>query len=98
LDTRSAAAEALGEIGDARAVRPLCAALAVSSALGPHGNIADDSLTWFIVSALDRIGDARVAGPLRALRVAPNDFGPQQDTKARRQAIEALRKIGGVPD
>ena len=100
LDLPCHAADALGAIGDARAVEPLCAALAASAALDSRGHFADTSLTGFIVRALDRIGDARVVGPLRALRFAQDAFGrPQpQDTEARIQAVEALRKIGGAPD
>ena len=53
---RSSAAEALGEIGDARAVEPLCAAL----------RDKDVDVREAAAEALGKIGDARAAVPLRS--------------------------------
>jgi len=53
---RNGAASALGQIGDARAVEPLCAALKEEK--GPHMSAA---------KALGRIGDARAVEPLASL-------------------------------
>lgn len=55
-DVREDAADALGEIGDARAVEPLIAAL----------GDPDDDVREAAAEALGNIGDPRAADPLRA--------------------------------
>ncbi len=75
---RSNAAEALGEIGDARAVEPLIQALLGDESEGVRGEAA---------GALGHIGDARAVEPLiQALK--------DEDWWVRKEAAWALGKIG----
>ena len=80
---REAAAKALGELGDTRAVEPLGVALkhgnvgqAAVAALGQIGNAQavdlliaalEDRFKWEAAEALGKIGDARAVEPLTAL-------------------------------
>jgi WD40 repeat protein len=78
---RTAAAKALGQIGDPRAVGPLIAAL--------KDRNRDDHVHEFAVRALGQIGDPRAVEPLHA---ALND--QHQEESVRNAAAEALGRIG----
>jgi len=104
-DIRQVAAEALGQLGNARAVEPLVAALqeeldwgmrrAVIRALGLIWGLKevidlgdeDADVRCRAAEALGRLGDERAVEPLIASRQDP-------DTKVRKEAIRALKRIG----
>jgi HEAT repeat protein len=77
---RAAAARALSRIGDARAVRPLIAALIDKDGSSVHSAEAE---------ALGQIGDVRGVGPLVAVLA-----GIDSDSSLREAAIIALGEIG----
>jgi len=71
-DVREAAADALGEIGDPRAVEPLIAALG-----DPDGDVREAA-----AEALGTIGDPRAVGPLTAALKDPSGGVRQEAEKA----------------
>ena len=71
-DAREAAADALGEIGDPKAVEPLIAAL----------KDPDDDVREAAAEALGRIGDPRAVDPLNAALNDPDHDVRQEAEKA----------------
>ena len=63
-DVRCAAAEALGKIGDIRAVEPLIGVLQSNSSKGASGVRSDDDVRCAAAEALGKIGDIRAVEPL----------------------------------
>ncbi len=80
-DVRSAAADALGKIGDARAVEPLIEAL----------GDGDSSGSWSAASALRDIADADAVEPLIGVLCNPYSSGSVRET-----AAEGLGKMGDM--
>lgn len=82
---RQQAAEALGELGDARAVEPLIQALS-------HHN---EWLRWHAVSALGKIGDQQAIAPLAQALADPSDMVRQDAAYAlgKLRAVEALLAV-----
>ena len=106
---RSSAAEALGEIGDVRAVEPLVAALKDKESL----------VRASAAKALGEIGDVRAVEPLVAAALSPDIFRGEEaealrriggaqameslalalknkDARVRKRAVRQLWRIGGV--
>ncbi|MHB8958933.1 MAG: HEAT repeat domain-containing protein [Candidatus Limnocylindrales bacterium] len=88
VNDRDDAAEALGEIGDPRAVEPLIAALADGA--GDLGLDCSQGTRKAAAEALGRIGDARAIGPLVA---ALED----RDRRVGEAAAAALHQMG-IPE
>lgn len=83
---RQAAARALGELRDARAVDPL------AQCLKTHNTSSYDAYTWLLaIEALRKIGDPRAIKPLQE---ALQDY----DKSIRDEAIASLSKLGVSPN